>query len=100
MDGRRCKGCGRELTAGDLRYVTKVDIYAAYDQMEIGPQDMEMDHSEEIRQLLYRIKDEDPKQMSDDVYVRFIFDLCKQCKEDFSKRLEDGELLTDEGEAS
>ncbi len=31
----RCDGCGKEMKQGDLRYTVKIDVRAAYDQLEI-----------------------------------------------------------------
>ncbi len=94
----RCRGCGCHLDGGDVHYKARVDLCAAYDRMEITREDLDRDPSEEIRQLLMKMADEDSQELSDEVFMRLAFDLCKQCKERFAKQLERGEFFSGEDE--
>jgi len=75
-----CDLCGKPLLADeDTRYVVKVEVYAAYDPMEIAPEDLQDDRSDEIRDLLDEMADMDPEHLEDQVYKSFRFDLCGAC---------------------
>jgi hypothetical protein len=76
----QCDGCGKQLGKGELRYSVKIDVRAAYDQMEIGLADLFRDHREELRALVDQIKDEDPQRLEETVYKLFQLDLCPPCQ--------------------
>jgi len=81
-----CDLCGRELVAcGDQRYVVKMEVYAAYDPLEITEDDLDRDHMEEIGQLIEQMEDMDPQQLEDEVYKNFRFDFCPECHKKFLK---------------
>jgi hypothetical protein len=73
--------CGKPLLADeDTRYVVKVDVYAAYDPMEITDADLAEDKSEEVKELLDQMADMDAEQLEDQVHKTFRFDLCPACQ--------------------
>ncbi len=75
-----CDMCGKTLLADeDTRYVVRIEVYAAYDPMEIGPDDLDEDHADEIHDLLEKMEDMDPDALQDQVYKTFRFDLCPVC---------------------
>lgn len=76
----RCDGCGKELAEGELRYTVKIDVKAAYDEMEIGLADLVRDHRAEMLALIERLKDKDPKEIEETVYKGFKLDLCPACQ--------------------
>ena len=77
-----CDLCGKTLLADeDTRYVVKVEVYAAYDPMELTSQDLEDDRTEEMQDLLDEMADSDPEHLEDQVYKVFRFDLCPECHE-------------------
>ena len=48
-----CDLCGKTLLADeDTRYVVKIEVYAAYDPMEITGDDLREDRSDEMQGLL------------------------------------------------
>ena len=47
-----CDGCGKHLSEHDLRYAVKIEVRAAYDELEIGLADLVRDQS-----LLERARD-------------------------------------------
>ena len=75
-----CDGCGREIPPGALRYTVKIDVHAAYDQMEVGLTDLIRDHRQELLELIERLKDKDPKEIEETVYSSFSLDLCPPCQ--------------------
>lgn len=78
-----CDMCKRELDPEDeLRYVVKVEIYAALDPMA-DQEDNDRDHLEEIQDILERLDDEEDLQIGEDVYQQLRFDLCPQCRKRF-----------------
>lgn len=76
----RCDGCGKEMRKGDLRYAVKIDVRAAYDEMEIHLADLVRDHRAEILALIERLKDKDPTELEESVYKSFTLDLCPLCQ--------------------
>ena len=81
-----CDMCGKRLEQGaDTRYVIKIEVYAAYDPMEIGGDDLWEDHDDEIRGLLAHMEDMDAEDLEDQVYKTFRFDLCPECHEAYLK---------------
>ncbi len=76
----RCDGCGKEMRKGDLRYTVKIDVRAAYDEMEIHLADLVRDHRAEILSLIERLKDKDPTELEESVYKSFTLDLCPLCQ--------------------
>ena len=78
-----CDLCKRELDPeDDLRYVVKMEIYAAFDPAATCDDD-DRDHLEEIQDLLERIEDVEDDRIGDDVYQQLRFDLCPQCRRKF-----------------
>jgi len=76
-----CDMCGKPLLADeDTRYVVKVEVYAAYDPMEITDADLAEDKSEEVQELLEQMADMDAEQLEDQVHKTFRFDLCLACQ--------------------
>jgi len=76
-----CDMCGKALLADeDARYVVRIEVYAAYDPMEITAADLAKDHSKEVRELLEKMAEMDPEKIEDQVYKTFRFDLCPACQ--------------------
>ena len=81
-----CDMCGKVLLADDdTRYVVKVEVYVAYDPMEVSEEDLQEDRSGEMRDLLDAMDDMDPEELEDQVYKTFRFDLCPPCHESYLK---------------
>jgi len=80
-----CDMCGSRILPKDLRYVLKMNIFAAYDALEIDPSDLEKDYKDEIRRLIDEMENMDPKQLEEDVFKKFTFDVCRQCHKKFIK---------------
>jgi hypothetical protein len=81
-----CDLCKRELDPEeDLRYVVKMEIYAAFDPASSAEEDDDRDHLQEIQDILERMEDAQSDQIGDDVYQQFRFDLCPECRRKFIK---------------
>ncbi len=80
-----CDLCSRNLESNDdLRYVVKVEVYAAYDASAEDDDD-DRDHLQEIQDILERLDDADDEQIGTDVYQVLRFDLCPECRKRFLK---------------
>lgn len=79
-----CDLCKRDLDArNDLRYVVKVEVYAAFDPAADDGDEEDRDHLEEIQDVLERLEDSDCDEIGDDVYQKLRFDLCPECRKKF-----------------
>ncbi len=83
MRNYTCDICRCGLPYGRLRYVAKIDVYAAYDTLEIRREDLERDTDYELRELFAKMKDVDPEQLLREVYANFKFDLCHKCHKEY-----------------
>ncbi len=79
----RCDGCGREMAKDALRYTVKIDVRAAYDELEIHLADLIRNHRAEILALIERLKDKDPREVEESVYACLKLDLCPSCQRTF-----------------
>ena len=81
-----CDLCKRDLDPErDLRYVVKVEVYAAFDPTVADDEDDDRDHLQEIQDILERLGDAESEQVGDDVYKELRFDLCPECRRKFVK---------------
>jgi hypothetical protein len=79
-----CDLCGKALLADEeTRYIAKIEVYAAYDPMEITGDDLEKDHEDEMQSLLDEMADMDAEELEGQVYQSFRFDLCPKCRAAF-----------------
>jgi hypothetical protein len=78
-----CDLCKRPIVPeDDLRYVVKIEVYAAIDPVDTDPND-DRDHLQEMQDLLQRTADDDLDTLDDDVYQSLRFDLCPECRKKF-----------------
>ncbi len=68
---------------GELRYVAKIQVFAAYDPLEITFEDLTRDHTEEIDRLLEVCAGLSEEELMRDVHVEFQFDLCRACQKEY-----------------
>jgi hypothetical protein len=85
MPTRLCDRCGQLIEEGALRYIAKIQVYAAYDPLNVDFEDMTRDHSNEIKEILKRCEDLSEEELMQDVYVDFQFDLCRPCQRFYIK---------------
>ena len=79
-----CDLCKRDLDPeDDLRYVVKIEVYAAFDPTATSEDENDRDHLQEIQDILESLEDADDNQIGDDVYQQLRFDLCPECRKKF-----------------
>ena len=82
----RCDLCHRDLDPEeDLRYVVKMEIYAAFDPTASDEESDDRNHLQEIQDILEQLDDADSDQIGADVYRQLRFDLCPECHKKFVK---------------
>ena len=85
MPTRLCDRCGQLIEEGALRYIAKIQVFAAYDPLNVDFEDMNRDHTNEIKEILKRCEDLSEEELMQDVYVDFQFDLCRACQRSYIK---------------
>jgi hypothetical protein len=80
-----CDCCKRPLSNDDLRYVVRMEVYAAFDQNPFAETDNDRDHLQEIQDILQRADDAHDDAIGPDVYDQMRFDLCSDCRKKFVK---------------
>jgi len=84
MNAETCDICGKVLLADeDVRYVARIEVFAAYDPMELTAADVARDRTAEIAALLRQIEGLTQEEMENRVYRRFVFDLCPACQKEY-----------------
>ena len=81
-----CDLCKRLIdTEQDVRYVVKMEVYAALDPA-LDQADDDRDSHEEVQDMMARLEESDCDELSDDdVYQTMRFDLCPECRKRFLK---------------
>ena len=75
-----CDRCGQPIFEGDLRYVAKIEMVAAYDPLQITFDDLQRDYKAEIRKIIEQTKGMTEEELMCDVHVALKFDLCRACQ--------------------
>jgi hypothetical protein len=78
-----CDCCQRRLDPNDLRYVVKMEVYAAFDPGSLEELDDDRDHLQEIQDILACSDDIADDKVGKDVYEQMRFDLCPDCRKKF-----------------
>jgi hypothetical protein len=81
-----CDRCGRPIFKGELRYVAKIEVFAAPDAGEITIADLLTDQTGEIDRLLAACEELNEEELMRDVHVEQKFDLCRPCQQVFVAR--------------
>jgi hypothetical protein len=80
-----CDCCKRPIhSERELRYVVRVEVYAAIENMDDDRED-ERDHLQEIQDILERLDDAEDAEIGDDVYHQARYDLCSECRARYVK---------------
>ena len=81
LPGAQCDICGADLLLAEVRYIVSIEVFAAYDPLELTRSDMERDYEEEMRKLVEQLRKSKAsgKEMEESVYARRRFDLCASC---------------------
>jgi hypothetical protein len=80
-----CDSCGKELRAGQDRYVVKVEVFAAQDPAELTEADLDEDHMEAVSQLLEQMEEVDELVHVEPSARQFRYDLCPECRARYLK---------------
>ncbi len=83
MISYRCDGCGVDIPRQALRYTVTIDVRAAYEQIEVGLNDLVRDHRAEIVLLIEQLKDKPAANLEETVYKGIKLDLCPSCQRAF-----------------
>ena len=75
-----CDRCGKAIEHDRVRYVAKIQVFAAADPLAITFEDLLQDHGSEIERLLRQCDELSEEQLMRDVHVEFQFDLCRACQ--------------------
>ena len=78
-----CDRCGRPLEQGQLRYIAKIEVFAAADPLEITLDDLLRDTRRELDEALEECEKLTEEELMRDVYVQFQFDLCRSCQKSY-----------------
>jgi len=79
-----CDICKQELDPeDDLRYVVKLEVYAAFDHAAVDEDDADCNHLQEIQDILEQLDDAEDDRIGGDVYQQLRFDLCPRCRRKF-----------------
>lgn len=77
-----CDGCQRPINLEEeLRYVVRVEVYAAFDGEE--SQDSDRDHLQEIEDILEALDELDDQECEEEVFQQVRYDLCGECRKKF-----------------
>ena len=85
MQTYHCDGCGKIIGRNELRYTVRVDVRAAYDQIEVHLTDLVRDHRAEILALIEQLENKGARELEESVYAQFTFDLCPACQRAYLK---------------
>ena len=81
-----CDLCGKTLLLDeDVRYIVKIEVFAAADPMELTEEDLKQDHRKLMRELIEQMKRMDPQAAQDSVYRSFHFEICPKCQKQYLK---------------
>ncbi len=79
-----CDMCKRNIDSEmDVRYVVRMEVFAALNPTAIDEPDDDRDHLQEIHDILDCLDDAEDNQIGDDVYQQMRFDLCPECRKKF-----------------
>jgi hypothetical protein len=75
--------CGTRIDSETPRYRLKMNVFAAYERLEIAAADVSRDYEEDIRKLVEEMEGMDPKRLEEDIAKQLNFDLCRPCQRKF-----------------
>lgn len=79
-----CDRCKRLLDpTEDLRYVVKMEVYAAMDPAGADSIEDDRDHLLEVHQILECYEDDQNESVSDHIYQKRRYDICPECHRKF-----------------
>lgn len=80
MDLCACDRCGKPIVAGSGdHFVVHIEAFAAAGPLEITAEDLQKDHTDEIRRILEQLAKMPIEEVENGVYRAFRFNLCAAC---------------------
>lgn len=94
-----CDRCNAMLEKERIRYQLRIELFAAFDGLEFSEKDLRAgrDTKKEIADLIRRLEDMDPRQLEDQVHVKFEYDLCQKCRDEVYRQYKEGSGIGQEG---
>ena len=83
MMTRLCDRCGQPIPRDQLRYLAKIQVFAASDPLEISQDDLQRNHDRELEAILQQCAGMSEAELMRDVFVEFTFDLCRSCQRSY-----------------
>ena len=81
VHGLYCDACGEALLVdSNVRYVAKIELYAAYDPLEITEEDLEGANAEAWDSLMEELRGADAEELASQVHLSLRYDLCPACR--------------------
>ncbi len=80
---KKCAICGKKIK-GD-RFVLKIVCYAAFDGLEIKPEDLSKDIGKQIREEMKKIRKMSKKSLQESVAKWWEFSLCPSCAKKYRR---------------
>ena len=78
-----CDRCSKPIFKGELRYIARIEVFAAPDAGEITIADLLSDQASEIDRLIKACEKMTEEELMRDVHVLREFDLCRACQKEF-----------------
>jgi hypothetical protein len=79
-----CDLCKRPLDpSDDLRYVVKMEVYAAFDPVELDEPEADCDHLQDLDDIIEQLDDLSSDAIGDEICQHLRFDLCPECRKRF-----------------
>ena len=75
-----CDRCGRPMFAGDLRYVARIQVFAAADPLVISDEELQRDSTILREHLLEQAEAMSEEELMRDVHVSLEYSLCRRCQ--------------------
>jgi len=86
LDGLTCDCCDAGLLLdADVRYVVKIEGFAAYDPLELTQVDLERDLETEMQRTIEQLEAIGADAAQSQVHRAFSFDLCSSCWRRYAK---------------
>ncbi|RUL85823.1 hypothetical protein [Tautonia sociabilis] len=80
-----CDLCGKDLGAGEPRFVVKIAAYPGFDPDQITEDDLDEDHMEAVAEVLRSEQNQGTGSSQEEGYRGFRYDLCPSCHQKFLK---------------
>ncbi len=80
-----CDLCGKDLNAGDPRFVIRIAAYPGFDPDQITDDDLDDDHMEAVAEVLRSEEYQTDDARQEQGYKGFRYDLCPSCHQKFLK---------------